>query len=215
VGEDSSLALEVKELEDNVNILANELSEAGIEAKTKRALGIVSAEAGKILPHLDIEPDLESLPVTLSINDLTIKVRGVDREDYLWEIGSGANWLSYHIAITLGLQRSFLEQGHSPVPSFMAFDQPSQVYFPKKNAKVESDATDDQKIPDEDIEAVRKIFHTLSYVVEKAQGKLQIIVLDHASDDVWGDISGINPVEEWRDGKKLVPTEWLQDYSQP
>lgn len=48
------------------------------------------------------------------------------RDDYLWEIGSGANWLAYHIATTLALQRFFLDSPHHPVPALLVYDQPSQ-----------------------------------------------------------------------------------------
>jgi hypothetical protein len=41
------------------------------------------------------------------------------------------------------------------------------------------------------------------------KGKLQVIVLDHAPRDVWGGIANVAELEEWRDGKKLVPVEWV------
>ena len=51
-----------------------------------------------------------------------------------WEIGSGANWLAYHIAMTLALQKFFLGEPHHSVPGLLVYDQPSQVYFPKRTA---------------------------------------------------------------------------------
>ena len=70
------------------------------------ALLQVEKYAGEIVPRLDAEwPDA---PIRMSVPDLTIKVVQTDREDYLWEIGSGANWLAYHLAVTLALQRFFL-----------------------------------------------------------------------------------------------------------
>jgi hypothetical protein len=41
-----------------------------------------------------------------------------------------------------------------------------------------------------------------------AKGRLQIIVLDHAGEDVWGGLDGFALTEEWR-GFALVPAEWL------
>jgi hypothetical protein len=38
---------------------------------------------------------------------------------------------------------------------------------------------------------------------------LQAIVLDHAGPDVWGELEGIVPIAEWRDGDALVPQAWL------
>jgi hypothetical protein len=48
-------------------------------------------------------------------------------------------------------------------------------------------------------------------VTRDATGGLQLIVLDHASHDVWGDIDGVVGLPEWRNGDKLVPMTWLTD----
>ncbi|WP_324664243.1 DUF3732 domain-containing protein [Dehalococcoides mccartyi] len=208
VGTDGELEEEVHELSDRVSVLEKQISEAEIDAKTKRALNAVNFNAGKFLPGMDVERPND--PLSLSIDDLTIRIVGVDREDYLWEIGSGSNWLSYHIALTLGLQQYFLNLSRSPVPSFVAYDQPSQVYFPKKLAMREDEPTIDPEWKDEDIDAVRKVFNVFSSAVQANKGNLQIIVLDHASENVWGGIDNVHCVEEWRNGIKLVPINWLQ-----
>ena len=57
--------------------------------------------------------------------------------------------------------------------------------------------------------ALQKAFHALSDSLTRAKRKLQIIVLDHAAETVWGKIAGVNPVEDWRNGKKLVPQDWF------
>jgi hypothetical protein len=46
-------------------------------------------------------------------------------------------------------------------------------------------------------------------------GQLQVIVVDHAAAEVWKGVSNVNLVEEWRDGKKLVPMEWLNNPQAP
>jgi hypothetical protein len=61
---------------------------------------------------------------------------------------------------------------------------------------------------DEDVIAVRKIFTLLGAETMAAKGRLQIIVLDHAHEDVWGDLDGVELAEEWR-GSALVPSEWF------
>jgi hypothetical protein len=71
-------------------------------------------------------------PAELDLAELTIRVTGESgRKDYLWELGSGANWLSYHVASLVALHELFLGQSGNPVPTFLVFDQPSQVYFPQ------------------------------------------------------------------------------------
>jgi hypothetical protein len=209
IGTDSELNTEVSELKKKVESLEEQINQNQIKIKTDRALATVNANAEKLLPFLDVErPDD---PISLKINDLTIKVKSVEREDYLWEIGSGSNWLSYHIAVILGLQTLFLSFENNPVPNFIILDQPSQVYFPRKMAIKDSEIEVDYSatLKDEDIIAVHKVFETLSKVVNSSDGRLQILVLDHASENTWGDVEGINLVEEWRDGKKLVPLSWL------
>ena len=62
----------------------------------------------------------------------------------------------------------------------------------------------------EDIDAVRKVFEVLGQAVLKAQGKPQVIVLDHAGRDVWGEIPGVVGLRAWRDGVQLVPRKWLE-----
>lgn len=208
IGKDSELNAEVQELSERIKVLGIEISEGQTKDRIKRAMRIVSSNAEKLLPNLDVERPND--PVTLLLDDLTIKVGSIEREDYLWEIGSGSNWLSYHLAISLALQQFFLSLGQNPVPSFIIYDQPSQVYFPKRLANRENDNELDPKLRDQDVIAVRKAFQVLSSVVEDTEGRLQIIVLDHAPENVWGGIQNVNLVEEWRgEGKALIPKDWL------
>ena len=46
-------------------------------------------------------------------------------------------------------------------------------------------------------------------MTQQAQGRLQVIVLDHAPETVWQGIAGVQLTEDWRDGRKLAPTEWI------
>jgi hypothetical protein len=207
LGQDSALAEEVESLRRTAEHLEKLISRANVAARQKRALEKVEMFPSRILPSLDAErPDD---PIRLSLTDLTMKVVGKTRGDYLWEIGSGANWLSYHVAVSLALQQFFLESAPSPVPSFLVFDQPSQVYFPRRLAGARTEEDLDPKFDDEDILAVRKVFLVLADVVRQAKGGLQVLVLDHAGTDVWGGIEYVELVQEWRDGRKLVPIEWL------
>jgi len=86
--------------------------DAEIRRKLRDALDRVEAIADRCIPKLNAEwPDA---PIKLIIDDLSVKVLRGTREDYLWEIGSGANWLAYHIAISLALQSLFLTETTSP-----------------------------------------------------------------------------------------------------
>ncbi|GAB2468498.1 DUF3732 domain-containing protein [Comamonas humi] len=208
LGSDRGLTEEVDKLRETVKGLEAELREQDVESRKRRALNAVNGYAGRLLPFLDVENADD--PISLEISDLTIKVRGADRDDYLSEIGSGSNWLSYHLAMLLALHQFYLSQPNNPVPSFLVLDQPSQVYFPKHVGRQPRDDEPEPLLRDEDIAAVHKAFEVLAKVVEKAEGKLQVIVLDHAPRDLWGDIPGVVGLKEWRDGTKLVPMRWIE-----
>lgn len=209
LGGDAEMRSEMAALRSRVQGLQAELRAEDIEGRKRRALQNINANAGRVLSGLDAErPDA---PISLEINDLTIKVIGRDREDLLSEIGSGSNWLAYHIAVMLGLQQFFLSQDHTPVPSFLIMDQPSQVYFPKKAAVRPDEQIEEPVLErDEDIEAVRKAFTVMGEMVGTSNGKFQVIVLDHADSSVWGGLQNVEQVEEWRGGTALVPAAWLQ-----
>ncbi|WP_407277538.1 DUF3732 domain-containing protein [Aromatoleum evansii] len=213
LGSDSELVNEVVRLKELVRQLEAELREQDVEARKRRALHAISNNAGRLLPHLDVESPND--PISLEINDLTIKVRGPERDDYLSEIGSGSNWLSYHLAVLLALHQFFLSQRRGPVPAFLVLDQPSQVYFPKRIVARPEDEEDEEaeepQLRDEDVDAVRQAFEVMGRVALDTKGGLQLIVLDHASRDVWGDIDGVVGLPEWRNGVKLVPMAWLDD----
>lgn len=209
LGSDSELVEEVRQLNETVKTLEKELREKEIESRKSQALRIINAKAGNILQGLDVEDP--NAPISLEINDLTIKVLRDERDDYLSEIGSGSNWLSYHLAVLLSLHQFYLSKKSNPVPSFLILDQPSQVYFPKSTQHQNTANDDDPKLRDEDVEAVRRAFEAMGSVVIQEKGKLQLIVLDHAPREVWGEIDGVVGLPEWRDGIKLVPMEWLTD----
>lgn len=210
LGTDGDLQAEVDVLQARIKEISRQLSDQDIKQRLENSISKINQFAGRLLPNLDVERPND--PVLLKIDDLTIQVKSEKRSDYLWEIGSGSNWLSYHVAMLLALHQFFLENKSNPVPSFLVIDQPSQVYFPKRlvDRKKESDSVDfSAQFQDEDAIAVRKVFEVISDVLAASKGGFQVIVLDHAAENIWGGISGVHLVDEWRNGKKLVPQQWL------
>ena len=91
-------------------------------------------------------------------------------------MGSGANWVSCHIALFLSFLRLFASNDKSPMPLFLFFDQPSQVYFPRGDEKT-------SELPHADIIAVGKMYKTIFDEVrgiEADTGILpQVLIVDH------------------------------------
>lgn len=204
----ADLQQEISDLQMNIDRLCRAMSAQDIGRRIENARRSVETAAATIVPGLDAEWPEAAL--RLLLDDLTIKVVRGNRDDYLWEIGSGANWLAYHIAITLALQRFFLETPHHPVPALLVYDQPSQVYFPRRTAGDEE--TEMPWRDEEDVIALKKVFSAVAGEVRRAGGRMQVIVLDHADESVWGEIPEVVLTEEWRGGgAKLVPPEWMTD----
>lgn len=202
----SELNQEISALRTEVRQLAALVSEHEVGRKLENALNTIQEICGRLIPQLDGE--WPEAPIRLVIHDLTVRVVRETRDDYLWEIGSGANWLAYHIALSLALQGYFMRLPQHPVPALLIYDQPSQVYFPARRAGKGANSNTDPIWQNEDIVAVRKVFTLFDNIITKTQGRLQIIVLDHADEEVWGGLKNVNLVEEWR-GKGLVPEDWI------
>lgn len=203
----SEQAAEIARLNAQINEQKEVYSEAQVRMRTDNALLNVARIAATILPKLDGEWPFT--PIEVLVDDLTIRVVHPDRKDYLWEIGSGANWLAYHVAVTLALQHFFRGLPNHPVPGFLVYDQPSQVYFP---TGFEDDGKQRPgRSRDQDIAAVRAVFTAIADEIVGAEGQLQAIVLDHAGPDVWSGLVGLRLAAEWRGDEALVPQSWLDD----
>lgn len=201
---DGELTAEIEKIRNRIVELKKIADESVIKKKIDNAITRISVKQMELIKLLDSErPDD---PFRLDYKNLTIEVDGEDgRKDYLWEIGSGSNWLAYHLATLLGLQNFFLTF-QSSVPNFVVFDQPSQVYFPHELKEGE----EIQDLKDLDTEAVKRIFHTMAKSISDSKENMQIIVLEHADASIYGDIEGIHEVCIWRNGNKLIPSEWIQ-----
>jgi len=211
LGQEGDLLQEVEDLRQRVQELEQIIAEADIKKRQENALAIIATNAARIIPTLDAERPND--PVSLSIEDLNLRIKGFGRDDFLSEIGSGSNWLAYHLALLLGIHEFFLRTAEHPVPSFLVIDQPSQVYFPKQlvERSVNGSTETERVYQDDDVIALQKAFQAMAASVAKNKGRFQIIVLDHAAENVWGKIAGVCEVEDWRNGKKLIPDEWLNN----
>lgn len=198
---------EIKILEKEQSALLGIVDSQGVARRLERATSIISQGILNHLRNLDVEEKYRETAPRFSVKDLNISVLSNDGHwHFLAEVGSASNWVSFHLALMCSLQEYLIDQPASSVPSFVIFDQPSQVYFPKINKG--NDTDNKNKYANEDMEAVKKIFKTISSSILSKKGAWQGIILDHADCDIYGDIDGVHEVEEWRNGVKLIPEVW-------
>lgn len=138
----------------------------------------------------------------LDIRQLAVVADTLDGPVPLFRMGSGENWVGYHVLAHLALHRWF-RQKERPVPGFLFFDQPSQAHYPAEKDR-EGDVSE---LPDADREAVFKLFKLMHDVAVELTPNFQVIVTDHADlRDKW---FAEAVVARWR-GQGLVPEHWMR-----
>ena len=160
-------------------------------------LNKINLQMSKWVEGLDVE--YENNPIRFDINKLTMFIDSETKPIALPQIGSGANWVAYHLLIVFALHKHFI-QNNRPVPNFIIIDQPTQVYYPPEKS-------DDVIEVNADEIAVNKMFDFMFNVVESLTPKLQVIITDHAY--LKNNRFEQSVTEVWRDGLKLIPSEWL------
>ena len=203
---------QVKALSDKIAELKKHLDPLKQRDRINAAVDKVSAKIADYARLLKLEHATEN--VRLNTRELTLQFKPLSgRTDFLWEVGSGQNWVGYHVAGLLALHEHFISLNQNPVPRFLVIDQPSQVYFPEAWPTMESAPGEPSK-PDgsSDIDGVRRIFSALSNFFDAVAGQFQIIVTEHAGSITWDGIPNVHLVGNWRQGHDefLVPAAWLK-----
>jgi hypothetical protein len=193
------LRLQVARVRAEVGELEAALDQDAVEERLTTALGLVGRDITDYAGRLELEHGENSL--RLDRKNLTVVADTIDGPLFLYQIGSGENWVGYHVAAHLALHKLF-RMLNRPVPAFVMFDQPSQAHYP-----TEKDVGEISGEQDEDQVAVARLYRLLfDYCVTMAPN-MQIIVADHVG--LLQEWFQTSTVERWRDGIKLVPMTWL------
>ncbi len=142
-------------------------------------------------------------PLRLDLKHLTVVADTDAGPLSLAQMGSGENWVGYHVAAHLSLHKLFRRRVR-PVPGLLMLDQPSQAHYPPER----DDGGRIDGLPDEDQTAVRQLFQLLHHYCAELAPEMQIIVADHV--ELLDDWFRGSITERWRDGIALVPQYWLR-----
>mgnify|MGYP001599754813 CR=1 FL=1 len=163
-------------------------------SKLESAERYINNAMSEIGENLDFEDSYGPINLKFSLDTFELWHEKEDgKKIFLRSMGSGANWLSCHIALFTSIQRYFCSLGNKAlVPPILFLDQPSQVYFPVTidTNKDKFDAKDlkskEGKLErlDEDLSAVNILFDQLVDHCKKTTEETgitpQIIITDHA-----------------------------------
>jgi hypothetical protein len=193
----TGLDSEVTALMERVRQLESELSLENVQDNVISILNAVGQDMRVWAERLGLEHS--EFPVRIDATRLTVVADSDTGTIPMTQMGSGQNWVGYHLVAYLALHKLFVEQNR-PVPRFLVLDQPTQAFYPPDTPP------DEAALGDSDREAVEAIFLLLHEVASELAPELQVIVMDHASLDKQWFQDAI--VEEWRGGERLIPASW-------
>lgn len=176
-----------------------ELSDEVVAERLASIVSILGRQMTSWAQQLQLEHS--GFPLRLDLKKLTIIADTADGPVPMSRMGSGENWVGYHLIAHLALHEWFTQRAR-PVPRFLFLDQPSQVYFPPERDIDGSLA----QLGEDDRDAVTRMFQFIFGVVSGLDNGFQVIVTEHADiNERWYQDAVI---ERWRGGLKLVPEGW-------
>jgi hypothetical protein len=205
VSDDNGLRLRVARVRAEVDALSAELDQEALNERVSSAISVIGKDLTTFATALRLEHGENSLRIDL--RNLTVVADTIDGPLPLAQIGSGENWVGYHVAAHLALHRLFRARSR-PVPSFLMLDQPSQAHYPPERDLGQISGTED-----EDQIAVARLYRVLHDYCAKPDQNMQIIVADHV--ELLDDWFRAVIAERWRDGIKLVPPSWTAQKDDP
>lgn len=204
ISESGDLEKELEKIKKRISEINKLLNQDVLDRKQKNILNQISASIkhyAKIFEAEYCDDDIQ-----LNIENLTLKFVSGNREDFLWEIGSGHNFMSYHISTILAIHEYLLTLADkNKVPTFIIFDQPSQVYFPELKKE---ELTEDKAVL-----KVKRIFKVLSEFKNRTNSKVQTIIIEHAGENSWSEYSeDVKLIRNWHGDSgdnALIPKLWI------
>lgn len=196
---------QIEALLPQIEALETKLDPEALKERLDAQISIISEDMTRWARELGLEHSEH--PIRLDVQKLTVVAETPHGRTPLYRMGSGENWVGYHLVTYLALAKWFIKENR-PVGRFIFFDQPTQVYFPSDKAvtgKIEEIESD------EDRKAVKKMFEWLFKVVEQELGgDLQVIVTDHADiEEDWYQSAIVD--EKWRGDAALIPKHWYTE----
>lgn len=197
----SALQQRAEEIRAAYAVLEEELSDEAVAERMTSIGSILSQQMSAGAQGLMLEHSAS--PLRLDAKRLTLIADTENGPVPMSRMGSGENWVGYHLIAHLTLH-SWFSHRDRPVPRFLFLDQPSQVYFPPEREVAAEMSVND--LSEDDRSAVKRMFQYVFSAVESAADSFQVIVTEHADiDESWYQTA---VVERWRGGLKLVPEDW-------
>ena len=190
---------EIESAKQKVDALIERVGADEVGQRLDTFLNLISTTMTRYAQELDLEHTRGQ--IRLDLKKLTVVADTITGPVPLYRMGSGENWIGYHVVTLLALHK-WLRERERPVPGMLFLDQPSQAHYPPES----DDEGSLDALQDADRLAVHNLFELMKIGCDEIGAGFQLIVLDHAKlDDDWFR-SAI--VEEFRGDNALVPQNW-------
>ncbi|MCS6211095.1 DUF3732 domain-containing protein [Shewanella baltica] len=199
----SGLNNQIDILDEKIFIMSESLDPEALKERLNSQLSCIAEDMTRWARELKLEHSENR--IRLDASKLTVVADTPYGVIPLSNMGSGENWIGYHLVTYFALAKWFIEQSR-PVGRFLFLDQPTQVYFPSEKSE-SGDLSEIEK--DEDREAVRNMFCWIFETVQSLSPGLQVIITDHADiDEEWFQAAVRD--EKWRGDFALIPKNWYE-----
>jgi len=179
-----------------VKELESQLSLENVEEQMDSMLRYIEDDMTAWSKQLDLE---YTTHVRLDPKRLTVVADTRNGPLPLYRMGSGSNWVGYHIVAYAALHHWF-EQNKRPVPRFIVFDQPTQVFYPEDSDDPTAYRNDDDR------KRVENLFRFFANLPSYLNHNVQIIVTDHALLHFPEFEAALR--ENWHVSGALIPEDW-------
>lgn len=200
VENDNTLSLRIEYIDQQIKELEAQVSSEDRDARISAILNQINIQMTNWGPQLDLE--YAEAPLRFDIKKLTIFIDRRTRSVPLAQAGSGANWIAFHLLVHFALHKHFV-LANRPVPRFLILDQPSQAHYPpSRDSELQGSFSESS-----DERAVRQMYEFIFNVTAGLAPHFQVIITDHAKLNEPMFQQAIR--EEWRNGIKLIPSDWV------
>ena len=195
--EHNNLDEEIERLEKEIDGLKAKISKSTKEELLAAKTAVINAYMNQDWKR---KLDLEDEDAIVHFDPKRMQIYSISREDEKYvpldQMGSGANWVGFHLLIHFALHKFFVKNNR-PIPHFLMLDQPSQIYFPSDGGECK------------DVEAVKRMLRFIIDRTNEMNGAFQVILTEHANFQEQEFSQYVK--ESWYNGEKLIPEYWYEN----
>lgn len=180
-----------------------------LQAKNDDAIGNLNESIGKYFGYQrGISDAYKDFKPVFNVDEKMLMLEKKDGEYPIANVGSKSNYMFMHLCYFFGLHDLLMENKNEQIPQFLFIDQPSIPYYADKKSETFVNKGD---VVNDDREKLAAAFCLTDKFMRSVtnKGQFQIIMIEHAGEEYWKDLSTFVTRYEFRNGEGLIPSRIL------